>query len=657
MPVQLRSKITSYLVNVLIDFILLIIPLFSIYCIKYNTLYPGHNLLNFLPLYILSWLLPTIIGKKFEINFTGEKHLLEQINPYLRSFLIQLGLLSIILYTLKWYFIPRFVLLGALGGFFILEVLLLSGSYFMPAKKEKKSQYPLIHFFLEFVVITLAFSVIYYQKYHSLQLSHIYKAAIVLIYFVWAFTGIFIHHFRIDKNTNYLKTLWPFAKAFLVQLAIISFFAFNFKGYQYSRLILFGTIVILFFFDMIYVTFFYLLFKESSSDIPGIDFFKAKVISDISPKQIKSHKEHTGKYFVKNGRYEIYGIRKKLQWVYLKDFPDVFAFLDTYLDLHKFDIFDSEIIHSANPYNVEVLPEDHYTLFMNLHEVNDLRYINRYFIKVHEKLKYGGVYVGKFETYTKRHERIFNKYPYYLAAIVYFFDFIWKRIFPKMPLLKKIYFAVTKGKSRVISRAEGLGRLYYCGFEVLAEKEIGNFIYFIAKKSREPLSDKNPSYGPLFKMKRYGKGGQIIYVYKFRTMHPYSEYLQDYILKLNGYSEIGKPANDFRVTTWGKFMRKLWLDELPQLINVIKGEMKLVGIRPVSGRFLKEYPEEVLKMRLKHKPGCVPPYVALKKQAVEEYIESERIYLEEKEKNPFTTDIKYFFWAMYNIATNKIRSA
>ena len=52
-------------------------------------------------------------------------------------------------------------------------------------------------------------------------------------------------------------------------------------------------------------------------------------------------------------------------------------------------------------------------------------------------------------------------------------------------------------------------------------------------------------------------------------MHPYSEYLQDYILKLNGYSETGKPANDFRLVPYGKFLRRYWIDELPQLYKFI----------------------------------------------------------------------------------------
>jgi len=658
MPIRLKSEISSYLANLLVDFLLLIIPLWIIYYIKYDITHFNSRILQFLPLYILSWFVPTVLGQKFKFQPDKDIKFRKLLEPYFNAFLIQLGLLSVALYALKWYFISRFIVLGSLGGFFLLEIILLSGSYLLPYKSEEKSQRSFTLFLLEFIILSLGFTALYYYKYASVGLSYNYKSALILIYFVWAFTGIFIHHFKIEKDSNYLKTIWPFFKTLLIQIAILSFVAFNIRPFEYSRSIILGSVVLLAVFEWIYVSLYYLYFKSNKADIPRFDLFKSTTVPEVVQKNVPAEKfDARRKYFVKNGHPEIYGIRKKLLQVYFKDYPEVFSFLDAYLDLDKFDIFDSEIIHSANPYNVQVLPDRHYTLFVNLHEINDLRYINRYFMDVHKKLKWGGVYVGKFETYKKRHERIFNKYPYYLANIVYFFDFIWKRIFPKMPILKKIYFVITRGKSRVLSRAEGLGRLYYCGFEVLAEREIGNYIYFIARKIKEPSKDENPSYGPLFKMKRYGKNGQIIYVYKFRTMHPYSEYLQDYILKLNGYSEIGKPANDFRVTTWGKFMRKLWLDELPQLINVLKGEMKLVGIRPVSGRFLKEYPEDVLKMRLKYKPGCVPPYVALKKQAVEEYIESERIYLLEKEQRPLTTDIKYFFWAIYNIATNKIRSA
>jgi hypothetical protein len=165
------------------------------------------------------------------------------------------------------------------------------------------------------------------------------------------------------------------------------------------------------------------------------------------------------------------------------------------------------------------------------------------------------------------------------------------------------------------------------------------------------------SYGPLFKVPRIGKNGKIIHVYKFRTMYPFSEYLHDYVLQLNGYSIFGRPANDFRLTEWGKFLRKFWLDEIPQLINVLKGEMSLVGIRPLSKKDLEFYPNDLKELRKKYKPGCIPPYVALLKQGMFPSIEAERKYLNEKERNGFATDIKYLGLALYNIITNKIKSA
>jgi lipopolysaccharide/colanic/teichoic acid biosynthesis glycosyltransferase len=167
-----------------------------------------------------------------------------------------------------------------------------------------------------------------------------------------------------------------------------------------------------------------------------------------------------------------------------------------------------------------------------------------------------------------------------------------------------------------------------------------------------------PSYGPIFGMQRIGKGGKTFKVYKFRTMHPYSEYLQDYILKLNGYAKSGKPANDFRLTPWGRVFRKYWIDELPQLFNILKGDMKLVGVRPVSQRYFEDIPKELQDLRIKHKPGCIPPYVSLNRSGdVKNVQEAEKQYLLEKLKNPLSTDLKYFFKAIFHIIVHKKRSA
>ena len=159
-------------------------------------------------------------------------------------------------------------------------------------------------------------------------------------------------------------------------------------------------------------------------------------------------------------------------------------------------------------------------------------------------------------------------------------------------------------------------------------------------------------------MPRIGKNGKIIGVYKFRTMHPYGEFLHDYILNKNGYASSGKPANDFRLTPWGKFLRKYWLDETPQILNIFKGELKLVGVRPVSQRFFDDIPKDLQKLRIKQKPGCIPPYVSLNKSgSVTDVLEAEKQYLLEKEKKYFFTDLKYFLKAIFNIVFKKKRSA
>lgn len=294
---------------------------------------------------------------------------------------------------------------------------------------------------------------------------------------------------------------------------------------------------------------------------------------------------------------------------------------------------------------------------INFQEVNKHEKINSFFRAINTLLPDAGIYVGCVETYDIRKRNMNARFGVKLTKALWVLDFIVNRVMPRMPITKKLYFLLTKNKYRVLSLAETLGRLVYCGFEIVEYKEINNKVYFTAIKVKEPRFDSEVSYGPVFPMKRIGKNGKLIKVYKLRTMHPYSEFLQSFILKINGYNELGKPANDFRLTGWGRIFRKLWLDEVPQLINLFKGELNIVGVRPLSQTRFNQFPEDIKKARVKYKPGCIPPYVALCMPDAEGNIEAERIYLKEMGKRPYTTNIKYFFMAVFNILTHRIHSA
>lgn len=93
----------------------------------------------------------------------------------------------------------------------------------------------------------------------------------------------------------------------------------------------------------------------------------------------------------------------------------------------------------------------------------------------------------------------------------------------------------------------------------------------------------SPGAPVMFKQSRTGKGGRRFSMYKFRTMVPNAESLKSKYAHLN---ELQWPdfkiTNDPRITRVGKFLRKTSLDELPQVLNVLRGEMSLVGPRPTS---------------------------------------------------------------------------
>lgn len=104
---------------------------------------------------------------------------------------------------------------------------------------------------------------------------------------------------------------------------------------------------------------------------------------------------------------------------------------------------------------------------------------------------------------------------------------------------------------------------------------------------------KLESKGPVhFRSPRVGLKGKPFHLYKLRTMH---------VQKPGSGPEV-TAGNDHRITRVGKILRKTKIDELPQLLNVLKGEVSLVGPRPEAPRYVDKYPEQY-KIILSVKPG------------------------------------------------------
>lgn len=289
--------------------------------------------------------------------------------------------------------------------------------------------------------------------------------------------------------------------------------------------------------------------------------------------------------------------------------------------------------------------------------LNDKRYINKYLESVNKQLQAGERLAGCVETAAERKARILERYPSPFNKLIYAADYLVRRVWPKLPGLRKIYFALTKGKNRVISEMETYGRLYACGFKLVDSAETGGLLYFVAEKTGEPAYNMEATYGPLIKLKRVGKNGKMFKVYKFRTMSPYSEYIQQFIYERNGYDGGDNFANDTRITTVGKFMRKYWIDELPMLWNLLNGDLKLFGVRPVSAHYLSLFPKEFQEYRKRFKPGLIPPVYVEVPTTFDEIWQIEQRYLEAYDKAPLRTDISYLFRGIYSILFKRVRSS
>jgi len=136
----------------------------------------------------------------------------------------------------------------------------------------------------------------------------------------------------------------------------------------------------------------------------------------------------------------------------------------------------------------------------------------------------------------------------------------------------------------------------------------------------------------LFKQYRIGRNNRPFLIYKFRTMNAGAENKQKDLSRANeAQGPVFKIHNDPRFTPFGRFLSHTGLDELPQFINVLKGDMSLVGPRPLpvtEAKKLKRWQQE----RHRIKPGIISPWVlnGYHSSSFDEWMKSDIIYAEQK---------------------------
>lgn len=671
---QTRSSAALSFLLALADFFLLNAAFFSLNYLKRGTLELSPSYFKLLMAFYGIWLLVSLGTKKFRFRpLKGYRHTMWAISKaglYLAYFMaLMVVLMGLYAFSRAHVFGTCLILIVSEWVFFSLFYKWYVQSRIGPSTQGTHSGKNTGAFRLplaaaDFVLVGISFFVVNYIKRDGLHLLPDYEKLLLLIYALWFVVSMVTRKFEQRNYLNFYHALWPWMKAAALLFFSLASVVFLFRLTEFSRTQVFGPVILLVVLEGVLCAVYCRMGKGDRDDRDPAEVLFPQGDSSVSPAEkamlassvLVQEELPFVVDFDKIRAALMSPVRERLRDRALRDDPAVFEFLDQILDLSQIIQAEMVLRNSVEILHLDAMDARPVRLFINLHEVNDIRNINRYFLEAHNMLAAGGHFVGKVHTIQTHREWMFQKYPRIMAHGIYAVDFLIHRVIPKLPRVKKVYFFLTKGRSRRISRSEILGRLSFCGFHIVAEREIGHRLYFVGRKLLTPSLNTDPTYGPFVSLKRVGTRGEVLSIYKFRTMHPYSEFLQDYVYRIQGLKKGGKLDNDFRITPWGKVMRRLWLDELPMLYNWLKGDLQLFGVRPLSYHYLSLYPKEIRALRMHVKPGLVPPFYADMPETFEEICASEKRYVEAYLRRPARTQVSYFGRAVWNIVVKGARS-
>ena len=473
---------------------------------------------------------------------------------------------------------------------------------------------------------------------------------LLLLIGAWGISTLLTNRYKYPNSVNHYYEIAPYIKASIIGILFIILFYFSLRLNTQDVTIIFMSGLI---HSSIEIFSFYLYFFGQNKNHEVHPSPKNDLSTDNDDQRDLNKNLSVNE---QKNRFTYHDLIRSLYTIQLENKNEVIQFLSSTFEKENIKKDRVTIFDTISTTNIEMLYNNSQDLLVNLHNINNLRRINHYFINSYNKLSTGGLLVGSFIPLENFDSHLRGQMPHFLYAIMLPFHFIFHRVFPKLAITKQIYFILTDGKNRTLSKAEIFGRLSFCGFKMEKYETIGNQIYFTCKKSKTISEEQSPSYGPIVKLKRIGHHGRIINIYKFRTMYPFSEFIQKDVFEENNLDASGKFLNDFRITSWGRILRKYFIDEIPQLYNWLRSDINLVGVRAISKHYYNLYPKELQELRINFKPGLIPPYYADMPTTFDEIVESEVRYLQKKKEKPIITNMIYFVKALINIIFSGARS-
>jgi hypothetical protein len=461
----------------------------------------------------------------------------------------------------------------------------------------------------------------------------------VMLAFLWIIVSVASGKMGRGRIINLRTLLSHVLIANLIATSVAALLLFALRDLGYSRQVVFGTAITATVFELIFGAL-YLSVKKAPLLLPAPEMLSEREMVALS------HPDNG------NGTDTDPKLTMRLQEGCSRERAEALSSMVSRPETSRL-----AVVSTSEAFNIHNLEQGDYTCIINLKPLNSIRKLDNFLDTINGRLTGEGIYLCSVETLEQRAQRLRHKYSAVLYYLIVLPDFFIRRVRPRLRITRGIWEFFTGGANPPFSRAEALGRLCRAGFSIRQEKFAGNMLCIKAQRKSAPVHSNGNGYGMIIALPRIGQDGHTFNVYKLRTMHPYSEYIQDYVYDLHDLSAGGKMKHDFRVTPWGRFARRVWLDEVPMIVNILRGDIKIFGVRPLSDHYFSLYDDDVRDRRIKYKPGLLPPYYADMPAGLDAIQHSEKKYFDAWDKNPVGTDLRYFFRSMYNIVFRSARSA
>ena len=630
--------------------------------LKFSVLLPVDNYLYLYIIFLFFWIIFTLYYDKVDILIEKSTYL--SIRIIFWSSLLSLLFVVIVLSFSDLWSVSRLYVISFVSLLVFYEVCLsIFLKLYIGSKQiindtpySSKEDRKVNKFYIKWILpgvffLIFTYMMLVYLKGGSFQYSILHEKNFLILISAWGLGTLLTNRYKEPITINHYYEIAPYIKATILTFLFLTFFYYSLRISPISMKLIYEASFI---HSSSEIIAFFLYFFGESKKSNGHKITKLNHSNAINGQRALNDLDT--KSFVPNVSYTKNDLSKKIATFGFNYAKELTNFIWENINEENYSPENITILNTSSTINVKLLNTLSKDLLINTHPINDFRRINEYLLASYSKLKTGKFLVGSFIPLEDMQTNLRSKMPHFLYSIILPIYFIFHRVFPKLTITKQIYFILTNGKNRVLSRAEVLGRLSFCGYELINDTNYGDRVYFICKKKKTISSELFPSYGPIVKLKRIGYMGELVYIYKLRTMYPYSEFIQGDIYKKNHMDLSGKIKNDYRITSWGKVFRKYFIDEIPQIFNWIRGDLNLIGVRAISEHYFSLYPKALQDKRINFKPGLVPPYYADLPGSFDEIIESEIQYLKEKEKKPFKTDIKYLLKSILNILFYGARS-